>query len=290
MRAEVFSVLLFVLLGITGDSNSSAWVPRREKIDPASSATVAGSAQSQQPTACGEYEVYEEGSGGAVGPFGEEVYDFHESWSLTRQTSGNYHVDGERRFRTKTDAALVRNPFTVELSRDLTVLSVTEFSRLRWIADSGPLTCNFLINEMHCTIGGKKPKPSTDRHIPVEHPYGLLWPISPFSLGSVMRESERDPQVVTRASLISIEQPSARDPVSPMVLTGNLQYLGVENFSVAGRSWEAYKFSIKVPTHPKFLVWTSKKGMLLALAVEHQHADWPKEGLRLTRYETFADF
>ena len=289
MGAAVLSLLLFaVLIATTGDANSSVRVPGKGQKDRGSSAKVDGS--SQVPIADGEYEVYEEGSAGAVGPFGEEVYDFHETWTLNRQPSGNYHVDGERRFRTKMDSTVVTHPFTVELSRDLTVLSVTEFSRLRWIADSGPLTCDFLTDELDCTIGGKKHNPSTDRHIEVQHPYGLLWPISPFSLGSVMRESERDPRIVTRASLISIEQPSATDPISPMVLTGDLQYLGVENFSAAGRSWEAYKFSIKVPMHPKFLVWTSQKGMLLALAVEHQHADWPKEGLRLIRYETLADF
>ena len=32
------------------------------------------------------------------------------------------------------------------------------------------------------------------------------------------------------------------------------------------------------------------KGVLLAMAVEPEHGHWPKEGLRLVRYETFADF
>ena len=34
----------------------------------------------------------------------------------------------------------------------------------------------------------------------------------------------------------------------------------------------------------------AKKGFLLALAVEHRHADWPKEGLRLARFQAFSDF
>ena len=238
----------------------------------------------------GEYEVYEEGSSGAVGPFGEEVYGFHEAWVLTRKSDGSYHLKGERRFRTHIDGSESVRPFSAELSRDLTVLSVTEFSRLKWIADSGPLTCEFLTTEMHCSIGGQQPHPASDRHIDVEHPYGLLWPISPFSLASVVKESERDPSVVTRASLVSIEQPSPENPVSPMVLTGEAQYLGEETISAAGRFWQARKFSIKVPLHPKFIVWTSEKGILLALTVEHQRPDWPNEGLRLVQYEAFGNF
>ena len=238
----------------------------------------------------GEYEVYEEGSNGAVGPFGEEVYDFHESWTLTRDSRDTYHVAGERRFRTRPDSPELRRPFVVELSRDLTINSMTEFSNLKWIPDSGPLTCRFLANAMDCSAGGKKSTALKDWRIDVQHPYGLLWPISPFSLGSLVRESERDPRIVTRASLISIEQPSTHNPVSPMVLTGELQYLGIETLSAADRSWQAYKFSLKVPFHPKFMIWTSAKGMLLGLGAEHKSPDWPKEGLRLVRFQAFTDF
>jgi len=270
------------------DSGSLA---NREHRRPSKKQAAATQAEPQATRiAEGEYELYEEGSGGAVGPFGEEVYEFRETWTLSRATGGNFEVKGERRFRPGKDKDVVTRPFAVELSRDLTVLRLTEFSKLKWIQDSGPLTCEFLSAEMRCSAGVKKPNVSNDWHIEVQHPYGLLWPISPFSLGSVAHESERDPQITTRASLVTIEQPSAENPVSPMVLSGELHYLGVESLQAAGRPWEAYKFSIKVPLHPKFVIWASKKGMLLALAVEHEHGNWPKEGLRLVRYETFADF
>ncbi len=239
--------------------------------------------------AAGEYEVYEEANEGLVGPHGEEVRNFRESWTLWQNAKREYQADGERRFET-----LKKGPqshrFEVELSRDLTVMKIVEFSSLLWVADSGPLTCDFLRNEMHCSQGGKSPDPSKDRHVAVEHPYGLLWPISPFSWGGVTKESERDPSHPTRVSLITIEQPSADNPVSVLILVGKLQYLGVENLETAGRIWQAHKFSVKVPFHPRYLVWTTSKGLLLALSVEHAHANWPKEGLRLVRYQSFSDF
>jgi hypothetical protein len=89
---------------------------------------------------------------------------------------------------------------------------------------------------------------------------------------------------------MTIEQPSASHPISATVLVGELRYLGAENLQAAGHTWTAYKFSIKVPSHPKYLLWTSTKGLLLALTVEHPHTDWPKEGLRLTRFEQWSDF
>lgn len=242
----------------------------------------------RKKVASGEYLVYEEASEGAVGPLGEKVYDFHESWTLWQTGKGEYEVEGDRRFNTSAD--LLRSfRFVVRLSRDFTVLRVTEFATLKWISDSGPLTCEFLPKELHCSPGGKNPRPSTDWHISVEHPYGLLWPISPFSLGSVARESERDLARPTQASLIEIEQPSADNPISPAILTGELRYLGIESIEEAGQNWQAYKFSLKVPLHPKFLIWTSSKGLLLALAVEHSHPNWPKEGIKLVRFEKSAD-
>ena len=287
-----FSLLWLGLLAISGDglrgNGHFPSVPAQTNTDRKKVAADEG----RKKIAAGEYEVYEvyeEANEGLVGPFGKEVRNFHESWTLWQNAKRGYQVEGERRFETlKTDPQ--SRAFKVELPRDFTVERVTEFTSLRYVADSGPLTCDFLLKEMHCSPGGKHPNPEKDWHFAAEHPYGLLWPISPFSLSGVTKESERDPAQATRVSLLTIEQPSSGYPVSPMMLIGELQYLGVEDIEAAGRTWRAYKFSIKVPLHPEYLVWTSAKGLLLALSVEHAHADWPKEGLRLTRYESFMEY
>lgn len=283
-----FSLLCFSFLWLTLPAISgNAYIPSgRVRVEIPSEKAI--SSEARRKLAAGEYEVYEEANEGLVGPFGEEVQNFHESWTLWQNAKRGYEVEGERRFETLQKEPQKR-AFRVELSRDFTVERMTESASLRYVRDSGPLTCEFLAKEMQCSLGGKHPDPAKDRHIAVEHPYGLLWPISPFSLAGVAKESERDPAQATRVSLLTIEQPSAGNPVSPMVLVGRLRYLGVENLEAAGRSWRAYKFSIKVPLHPGYLVWTSEKGLLLGLSVEHVHADWPKEGLRLTRYESFSD-
>lgn len=251
----------------------------------------AGSAPDGERTkiAEGEYTIVEQANGGAIGPFEQEVYNFKESWTLWRVAKGDYHVEGVRTFDSP-EYEQHTNPFAVELSRDLTVLSVTEFARLRWVPNSGPLSCEFLPNDLHCSSGGSDPQKRIELRTHLTDPYGLLWPVSPFSLTGIARQVERDPNRPIQVDLITIEQPTPAHPVEPTVLMGPLSYLGKEDIDAAGRKWHADKFSIKVPFHPEFLLWTSPRGLLLALAMEHEHKNWPDEGLRLSRFQGPADF
>lgn len=237
----------------------------------------------------GEYAIYEEGNGGAFGPFGEEVYDFHESWTLWRTPKGQYEIEGERIFESPRDLEH-KNRFSAELSRDLTALRMTEFGPLKWRPGSGPVSCEFLPKELHCFSEAKDPKQSLNLRVPMDYPFALLWPISPFSLGGLTREAERDLSRGTEVQLLSVEQPNRYDPVRPTILTGQLQYLGEENIDAADQKWAAHKYSLKVPSYPQFLIWTSPKGILLALAIEHAHPNWPQEGMKLTRFKTWAGF
>jgi hypothetical protein len=237
----------------------------------------------------GEYAIYERDISGALGPLQEEVYNFHESWTLWRVEKSQYQVEGIRNFESPRDE-LHSNRFVAELTRDLTVIRVKEFAKLRWVADSGPLSCEFLPKQLDCSSGGSDPKREIKLRTSLEKPYGLVWPISPFSFGGITREVERDLSHATQVDLIKIEQPGMANPVRATILEGPLQYLGEENIEAAGRKWKAHKFSLKVPLHPQYLIWTSRKGLLLALAIEHEHKDWPEEGLKLARFESSTEF
>jgi hypothetical protein len=122
----------------------------------------------------------------------------------------------------------------------------------------------------------------------MRRPFGLLWPISAFSLSGLTREAERDPHGETRIQLISIEQPSAEMPVVPTILDGELRYLGEENLDVAGQPLRAFKFSIKVVLSPELLIWTSRRGLLLAVAVQHEQKNWPEEGMKLLHFQQWG--
>ncbi len=265
------------LPNLSGSQNGSAGTP------PASSTGRTKIAQ-------GEYEVVEQENSGAVGPFGEEIYNFHETWALWRVPGQRYEVVGERQYESRKDVP-GGHRFLDQLSRDLTVLRITDYGKLRWNKDSGPLTCEFKPAELHCASGARDPKRAVELNVPAgDRPVGLLWPISVFSVSGLARQAERDPERPNPVRMISITQPSAEQPIYPEILDGQLQYLGEEDIQAAGVKWEAHKFSFHVPTHPEFLLWTSPKGFLLALSIAHGHTDWRKEGLRLVRFEQFAEF
>jgi hypothetical protein len=247
------------------------------------------SATAQTKIAEGEYAIYEQANGGAFGPEGEEVYNFHESWTLWRTEKQQYRVEGQRKFDSPQFTPHA-DRFVVELSRDMTVIRLTLFGPLKWRRNSGPLTCEFLDKEIHCSSGQAIPGQPGDLHIAMENPFGLLWPISPFSLGGLTRQAERDALHSTRVQLLSLEQPSKALPVYPVVLCGDLQYLGQEAMEVAGQRWVAHKFSLKVAMHPQYLIWTSSRGLLLSLAIGHTHPGWPQEGMKLVRFKKWVDF
>jgi hypothetical protein len=237
----------------------------------------------------GEYLIREQGNGGAFGPFGEALYNFHESFTLSEGDAGHYEVEGVRSFESPKDVPH-SDRFTAALDRDLAVIRVKEFARLRWVKDSGPLSCDFLATQLDCSSGGSDPRREIKLRTPLDKPYGLLWPVSPFSFGGVVRQVERDVSKATQIELVRIEQPGMTNPVQATVLQGPLVYLGDTDFDAAGRTWRAHEFSLKLPTIPECLILTSAKGLLLALAFQHDHPDWKHEGLRLERFESSQEF
>jgi hypothetical protein len=235
----------------------------------------------------GEYDLIEQSNFGAVGPLGEEVYGFRETWTIWRTASGAYEVEGRRKFESPKNTPH-DNRFLVHLTRDLAVVDLTEFSKLRWKPESGPLSCEFLPAELHC-FAGAPTNPDVEAHAPVKPPFGLIWPISAFSLSGIARDTERDPNRATEVELARIEQPDKQNPVEVTILKGRLQYLGQVHLDLAGQKWRAYEYSLKMTLRPDSLIWVSEKGLLLAVAVEHGHANWREEGLKLVRFHQWAD-
>ncbi len=107
----------------------------------------------------GEYAIFEQANGGLLDPFQQAIYNFHESWTLRLVKNGQYRVEGVRTFESPKDD-LHSNRFIVELSRDLTIIRLKEFGKLRWVRDSGPLSCEFLPTQLDCSSGGSIPNVS----------------------------------------------------------------------------------------------------------------------------------
>ena len=149
----------------------------------------------------GQYQVFQTKSSGAMGPFQAEVYNFRESWTLWRLGAGGYQVEGLREFDSPLGESH-SNHFQALLSADLRVRSVKEFAKLRWRPDSGPLTCEFEDRELRCSSNAQDPQQAVELQIAMQHPFGFLWPISPFSLSGITRASGKHLRQSTPVQLL----------------------------------------------------------------------------------------
>jgi len=241
------------------------------------------------PVAEGEYKVYVPSDSPALGPTVPGVFHFHESWTLWRLPQGTYEVQGTREYASPSDEPH-KDTFTLRLTSDFRIVQFREFRKLRWSPDSGPLECNFTSAKLVCTSGAVDPAKNIRLDVPMESPYGFLWPISAFSLSHITRFSNRIANSAIPVEMVSLEEPSSEDPVFANVLGGQLTYMGHETVSVAGQRWEADKFELKVALHTPFLIWTSPSGLLLDFEREDSHGRTEERGMKLVRYKEWSAF
>lgn len=293
--AQLFCfVILLALLPGSGAAQptrlvhgKAAPISQTESVQRSSSA--AHPASEPVMVAQGEYKVYRQTTDGGIGPFNPALHDFTETWTLWRLADGTLQVEGSRtyeapQFETHKDG------FVVHLSADFKILRVTEYKKLRWRPDSGPLTCDFRPSALDCNSGAQDPAQEIRLHLPLKSTYGFLWPISAFSMSNITRFPHREPGDEIPVSMLTVDEPGPENPVLVSVLQGTLQLLGQEQITVAGHKWQADKFKLKVALYPPFIIWTSRQGLLLDLTLENNSNRMTERGMDLVRYEQFSDF
>jgi hypothetical protein len=248
-----------------------------------------GGAVERARVAEGEYRVYRRSDESGIGPFAPSVYNFRESWTLWRLPEGDLEVTGKRDYDSPENEPH-EDAFSVRLSAKFQVIRITEFRKLRWRPDSGPLICDFLSRKLDCTSGAKNPHEEVHLSLPLEASYGFLWPVSAFSLSNITRFADRDSGRETTVDMITIDEASALNPVTAMILEGRLQYLGQEEIRVAEHKWRADKFELKVPLHSPFMIWTSRQGLLLDFTLEDNQKRLTERGMQLVRYQRWEEF
>jgi len=199
----------------------------------------------------GKYMLSSDGDLG-VGPMDTEIFFFHELRTLWRSADGNYEIDGERNFESPRGTPH-RDTFWAQLTKDLRLVKVKEFAQLRWIPDSGPLTCDLLPNELRCNSGGKDPVHTINVQIGLQEPYGIMWPISVFSLGSLAYvAAEREGEEVP-IDLVTLNELSQALPVLTVRSKGSIRYLGRSNvkFTASGKSWSPRVFELRSSLLPR---------------------------------------
>lgn len=237
----------------------------------------------------GEYDIYTSSPGGGIGPFAPGVFNFQESWTLWHTPAGTFEVEGERSYESPAHEPH-QNKFSVGLSADFRILRVTDFRQLRWQPDSGPLTCSFLVGSLSCSSNAKNPANQISLALPLKGAFGLLWPISAFSLSHITRFVPDRPGAEIPVEMVVVDEADSQNPAVTTILDGHLHYIGEENIFVARQKWTAEKFEMRVPLHQPFLIWTSQKGLLLDFTQADERGRPTETGMSLSRFQKFAAF
>jgi len=234
----------------------------------------------------GEYTIYK--NYGGIGPIESEIFNFHETWTLSRNSTGDYEVEGLRSFECPKDFPReVR--FWLHLSPKLQLVEAKEYTPLSWIRSSGPLACTFSPRSVRCSANGKDPANMPDLSVAVDKPYAFSWPLSAFSAAAVTRQADRRAGRVTEIQLVEIDQPGPSNPVMTVTGAGQLRFLGQEQLVIAGQTWQADKFELQasMPVAPrKSLLWVSATGLLLK--IQAQRNGHPEGTLELSRFKEKA--
>ncbi len=213
----------------------------------------------------GEYRVSEEGDLG-VGPVETEVFHFRETWTLWRVKNGEYEVEGDRSFESPRD--YIRDSrFVARLTHSLQLVEVKEFARLRFRRDSGPLTCELLVHELKCSSSAKDPANGVDVNVTMDRPYGLIWPLSAFSLGSLTRAASPRVGKPVQIQVVQLQELNDVLPVFTIRSDGSLKYLGQGDtpYVVSNQSWRPYVYELDASPIRKLLIWTSPEGIVLSV-------------------------
>jgi hypothetical protein len=237
----------------------------------------------------GEYRIYRRTNDSGIGPFDPAIHDFVESWTLWRMPDGSLEVEGNRTYEAP-QYERHNDGFKVRLTPRFTVSQITEYKKLRWRPDSGPLSCDFLPKVLDCDSGARDPKQEVRLRLPIDSPYDFLWPISAFSMSNITRFVERKLGSAISVSMLMIDESGPDDPVVASVLEGKLRYLGREQITIAGKMLLADRFELKIPLNPAFMIWTSPQGLLLDMTLEDNKNRLTERGMKLASYKQWSDF
>jgi hypothetical protein len=232
----------------------------------------------------GEYKVTLEGDLG-VGPIETEVFHFRESWTLWRTNNG-YELEGRRTYESPRDR-LHGDNFIAQLGPDLHLLSIKEFAPLAFGRDSGPLTCLFLPRQLKCDSGGKDPAHRVNVQFGMDRPYGLIWPLSAFSLAGLTRAATTLKKP-TPVQVVQLKQLNDTIPVLAVRSDGLIRYLGQSEtaLTVSGKIERTNVYELTASPIGKMTIWTSQEGLLLVA----ERPSWPKGKMELVKFKKFSDF
>jgi hypothetical protein len=139
------------------------------------------------------------------------------------------------------------NRFIAKLTHAFELLEVEEFAPLRFIQQSGALRCTFLPQQLQCDARTQGGTQALDMQVAMDRPYGLLWPLSPFSLAGLAHHTSANAAKPSPVQVVQLEEISDALPVLAIRSDGLIRSLARSPvaFTVTGKSWypEVYELT-----------------------------------------------
>ena len=129
---------------------------------------------------------------------------------------------------------------------------------------------------------------AVDVDVTMDRPYGLIWPLSAFSLGSLTRAASQHIGEPVRIQVVQLQEISEAAAVLPIRSDGFLKYLGQSDtpYVVSNQSWRPYGYELEASPILKMVIWRSPEGIVLSV----ERPNWPKGQMQLVRFAKFSDF
>jgi len=121
----------------------------------------------------------------------------------------------------------------------------------------------------------------------MDRTYGLLWPLSPFSLAGLVHHTSANAAKPSPVQVVQLEEISDALPVLAIRSDGLIRSLARRPvaFSVTGKSWYPEVYELTTGPVRKIQILTSLEGLLLAA----DRPGWPRSRTALVRFKQFAE-
>lgn len=209
---------------------------------------------------------------------------YRESWVLWRTENGK--LEAESQISVQIDGKDQPSfKMFLSLTPDLHLTDATLTSMAPGMKKSGKVTFEFLDNEIRATATGPEGNLTSEGNLKISQPYDLFFPY-PWFLGSIVARVPRTLGQAVSTKVILIDEGHGPKQLGLIPIESKIEYLGEEKVRIGDTIVTAQKFEIRPDPLPRFFVWTSPEGIVLA----YQDSKKSEQRIGLVNFERFEDF
>lgn len=182
----------------------------------------------------------------------KETSELREHWSLRKLGEQGYQLDS-RWTKQEPGSEIVKFSTSLDLSPQLHPVRIKGLP----LFDSRLFLCDLSEAGIRCEFENEHPR------LAVRAPYDLYLPLPWFLASAALRSRVGDAKQ-TSIRWVVMDRGGPHSALGFGDFTGSAEYQGEETLESAGGPMAARKFLLRAEPFPNWLVWISKRGLLVA--------------------------